>query len=100
MSGQGLSARSMRTFPVGEMTDPRGKGMVQIYEDYWWAVSEGEGLYFFGTNSSPHLAPQCNRHEQIAVAVAQKGLIKELGNLKEVRQIPLVFVPVLIEDYI
>lgn len=87
----------MRTFPIDQMTDPRGKGMVQIYEDYWWVVSENEELYFYGTQHSPYLSPQCNLNQSIVAKIAADPYHE---NVKEVRQIPLVFVPIHISDYI
>lgn len=93
-------ARAMRTFPIVRMTNPRSRGLVQVYEDRWWAVSKDEGLYFYGTDDSPYLSPQCNANRSIAERVVKDGLIAQLGNFQEVRQIPLVFVPILINDYV
>jgi hypothetical protein len=90
-------ARTMRTFPINQMTSPEGKSMVQLYKDYWWVVSQNEELYFYGTQDSPYLSPQCNANQAIAERVRGCGFCEQV---KEVRQIPLVFVPVNINDYI
>lgn len=103
-----MRGHKMRTFPIDQMTDPRGKGMVQIYEDRWWAVSEREELYFFGTDRSPWSSPQCNPNEELSrrinedrrAVTDEKFKHCELTNYKETRQIPIVFVPVNINDYV
>lgn len=95
-----MSAYAMRVFPIAQMTDPCGKGLVQIYENRWWAVSDKDELYFYGTKRSPYSSPQCNSNRSISERIASDGVISQLGTFKEVRQIPLVFVPVNISDYI
>jgi len=97
----------MRKVPIATMVDPSGKGMVQIYQDRWWAVSENEELYFFGTDASPYASPQCNPHEELSrrmnegrAALPEKDKHCELTGYKETRQVPFVFVPVNINDYI
>jgi hypothetical protein len=88
---------TMRTFPIEKMTDPHGRRLVQVYEDYWWVVNENDELYFYGTQRSPYLSPQCNMNRSIAEKLATSVSYE---SVKEVRQIPLVFVPVRINDYI
>lgn len=94
-----MAQHKMRTFPIDQMTDPRGKGTVQIYEDRWWAVSERDELYFYGTEHSPWGSPQCNGNRAITERVANDGLVKERGDFKEVRFLPLVFVPINVNDF-
>ena len=62
-------------------------GMFTIIQDAWWCVDEsGDPLFFSKCNS-----PQCNAHKSIA---------DRLANGRNVRQLPFVYVPLRIEDYV
>jgi hypothetical protein len=95
---------SMRRVKLDTLTTPRD-GLFQVYCDSWWATSHEDELYFFGTDRSPFSSPQCNSNEGLARRVHENMTKTEhehcrYVNYKETRQIPVVFVPVNISDYI
>lgn len=90
---------TMRKFSIEQLSVPKN-GLYQIYCDRWWAVSNEDEIYFYGTTRSPYGSPQCNPNQKIALRVASDGLVMKDGCFKEVRQIPVVYVPVNISDYV
>jgi len=98
-----MAARAMRRYPISEVTEPKG-GLHQIYVNYWWATSNDDEVYFYGPESSPMLSPQCNSNEFIVASFDKRAANKypdtHFINYRDTRQIPLVFVPVNMSDYI
>lgn len=97
----------MRRRKISEVTKPR-PGLFQIYVDSWWAVSNDDEVYFFGTQSSPYNSPQCNQNGDLAKRINDDRAIItdakfkhcELTNYRETMQLPIVYVPVNISDYV
>lgn len=102
-----MTAHVMRRVKVSEVIRPKG-GLFQIYVDSWWAVSKHDEVYFFGTNASPYASPQCNANGDLAkrmnddraVITDPKSKHCELTDYRETMQLPIVYVPVNISDYI
>lgn len=62
-------------------------GMFKIITDAWWCVDgDGNPLFY-----SKHNHPQCNQN---------KAITERLANGREIRQLPVVYVPLRIQDYI
>lgn len=99
--------RAMRRVPITQITTPKA-GLFQIYVDDWWAVSKDEEVYFFGDRSSPYASPQCNANEGLARRVNETRVNVteerfkhcELTGYAETRQLPIVFVPINMSDYL
>lgn len=89
---------------LAELTEPQN-GLAMIYVDYWWPVSHDDEVYFFGSHRRPVGSPQCNANKKLAEEVS-RGMVNSSDermryeNFKEIRQIPLVFVPASSSDYI
>lgn len=86
--------------PVSEFTKPR-TGMFNVFVDYWWEVTKDDCLLFFRggyKRSDLYTSPQCNKDERIARSLSEKfrGLPFEI----EVKQIPIVYVPIKLRDYV
>lgn len=99
--------RAMKRVPITQVTTPKA-GLFQVYVNDWWAVSKDEEVYFFADKRSPFASPQCNANEELSRrmhedrAVLPEGKFKhcELTDYAETRQLPVVFVPVGISDYL
>jgi hypothetical protein len=97
----------MRRVPIDQVTTPKD-GLFMIHCDSWWAVSHDDEVYFFGTDRFPFASPQCNRNEELsrrinedrAVILDPKMKHCELTNYKETRQLPVVFRPIDIAEYV
>jgi hypothetical protein len=99
-----MSKHAMRRVKISELTEPRN-GLFSVYVDWWWAVSTDDEVYFFGTERSPWSSPQCNPNENVARRVHEdlshsSDRPARYENFKETRQIPVVFVPANINDYV
>lgn len=77
------------------------EGVFEHYVDYFWLVHPEKGLAFWnpkskvtGKRGRRFGSPQCNSSKDIAYMVAKKTKWPH-----EVRQIPLVFVPIDIREY-
>jgi hypothetical protein len=89
--------------PVDQVTAPEKGLYFQLYANAWWAVHAERGLVFFNPKSKrtgrrrfSYLgAPQCNVIEKLARGVSRDHLPFEV----EIRQFPVVFVPVNLSDY-
>jgi len=67
--------------------DKPRSGTFKIIQDAWWIVDEqGNPLFYL-----KHNFPQCNQNEEIA---------KQLAKGREVKQLPFVYIPIRISDYI
>jgi hypothetical protein len=97
-----MPPHSMRRVKLDTLTTPKN-GLVQIYCDSWWAVSNQDEVYFFGTPQRPFGSPQCNPNAKIArKLVGLSTAAREdcrLVDFKEIRRIPVVLVPVNASDY-
>lgn len=74
-----------------------GKGHCDVIRDCWWVVDPERGLLFYQRNRSGKLrsaSPQCNRNESIA-----RSIQRRLYPWAEVRQVPLVMLPINVSDY-
>ena len=80
--------KQIKFVPIDKASAPKS-GMFEVYKDYWWVVTPDEEIMFYREHS-----PQCNRDEAIAKRVHEK-----LYPGYEVRQLPLVFVPINPRDY-
>jgi len=91
--------------PEAEVAAPARGTFFQCYRDAWWAVHPEKGLVFFnpvlrqgaraGRRRLSWLgAPQCNADERV-----KRGTAGRYPFPVEVRQFPVVFVPVEISDY-
>lgn len=77
--------------PLSELTNPRKRGPLMVYQDHWWAVDdEDNGLFFDGNSYSP----QCNTVKEIVERHLAKGI--------ETRAVlvPWAWVPFSISDYL
>lgn len=97
----------MRRVPIAQVTVPKA-GFHDILVDRWWAVSHDEEVYFFGTDRYPFASPQCNPNEALARRINEDRAVLtdpkmkhcELTNYKETRQIPVVYRPISISEYV
>jgi hypothetical protein len=69
-----------------EKWDQLRSGMFTIITDAWWCTDEAGNPLFY----SKHNNPQCNQSKAIA---------ERLANGRPLRQIPVVYVPLRIQDY-
>jgi hypothetical protein len=88
--------------PADEAAAPVKGAYFQLYRDAWWAVHPGKGLVFYspknrhtGRRRNGYRSPQCNTDERITRALSGSNIPFEI----EVRQFPMVFVPVDISAY-
>lgn len=81
--------KNLTFVPLDKATTPT-TGMFQVYVDWWWCVTPEEQLMFYHED-----APQCNRQEKLA-----RRLHDRLYPGYEVRQIPVVYVPINPRDYV
>jgi hypothetical protein len=85
-----------RKVPVADMITPT-TGTYTVLVDYWWMVTDDDCLLLYRPdNRRRNSAPQCNANRQIAEKVARSVGYPEPT---EVRQLPVVFVPLDIADY-
>lgn len=91
-----MSKMTMRKYPIEQLTIPKG-GLHEIYENYYWLVSEDEHLYFFGSESCPLGSAQANLNKSLAESFAKRS--DYFPDFKEVRLIPFVFVRRNVSDY-
>jgi len=61
-------------------------GMFKIIVDAWWWVDESCNPLFY----SKHNYPQCNQNP---------GIAKRIANGRNIKQLPVVYVPLRIHDY-
>ena len=92
-----MSKFVMHRVKMTDLTEPR-TGLARVFVDHWWAVSQDDELYFFGTHRHPYGSPQCNSDETLARDISE-GMARSASdnmryeNYKGIRQIPVVFVP-------
>lgn len=91
--------RTLRPVPIVDLSTPRN-GLFQIYTDHYW-LCDGDSVFFYGSDVRPLISPQCNRDKSIAESVYLGDHTRgwPLPDTAEVRQIPIIFVPVEIRDY-
>jgi len=87
----------MRTFPLTNFTEPRSGAFI-IHCDSWWPVTADGQIFFWGNQRSPYHSPQCNASQKVAT-VANSSLITAAADYHEIRQIPIVYVPINWSDY-
>lgn len=61
-------------------------GLFKIITDAWWLVDDDGNPLFY----SKHDYPQCNQNKEIT---------DRLANGRNVKQIPVVYIPLRIQDY-
>lgn len=94
----------MRKVPITEVSEPKS-GLFQVYVDYWWPVSNNDEIYFFGTDQYPFASPQGNHDEYTARHLAETMLVTKdercrYDDYKETRQLPVIYKPVSISEYV
>lgn len=99
-----MPPHKMRKVPLSQLTEPKN-GLYDVMIDRWWPVSEDGELYFYGTNRFPYASPQCNSNKVIAEKLGRSMAETEhehcrYEGFKEIRQIPLVYRPVDIAEYV
>jgi hypothetical protein len=97
-----MDKRTMRRVKISDLTRPKS-GMFNVYVDSWWAVSNDDEVYFYGSDRFPFASPQCNTNPKLAIRLAER--LKDnpkcgYENFKEVRQIPVVYQPTSIHEYL
>jgi hypothetical protein len=91
--------------PGSQVTAPIDGLFFQCYRDFWWYVVPDKGLVFYNpliltgprTGFRRHSwlgRPQCNSDKRILL-----GGGKHYPFATEVRQFPIVFVPITLSDY-
>lgn len=65
--------------PVSEIISPDGKGVVKIYKDCWWIVTDDDCVLFY---------PQCNQSQ-----IVSEKIRNQLHPGLECRMLPYAFVP-------
>jgi len=80
--------KNIKFVPIAEASKPKN-GMFQLYVDYWWCVTPDEEIMLYRRTS-----PQCNHNEDCARRVNEK-----LYPGYEIRQLPVIFVPIDPRDY-
>lgn len=84
--------------PVTEeqLTTPRGKHHVEVYEDAWWPHDEDGNFFFYKLSAKDrHVSPYCNRNKEIAESVGKKIIPGYAG----VKQLDFAYVPIDVRDY-
>ena len=79
-------AEKIEYHTIPDWDKPRGR-MFTIYQDAWWCVDASGAPLFY----SKHNHPQCNQNPEIT---------KRLARGRDVKQLPLVYVPLRIQDYV
>ena len=90
----------MRKFPLANFTEPKDGAHI-IYLDRWWPVTENDEIFFFGRENSPYSSPQCNANKIIVDRHIRNPHVLRAadGAEVEVRQLPVVYVPINWSDY-
>ena len=86
---------SFTRMPLRELISPKKSGVIQVYQDHWWAVDEEENVFFFKGKS---YSPQCNINKQIV----DRHLARENGVAQATRAVlvPWAYVKINISDYV
>lgn len=79
-------AEKIEYHTIPDWDKPRG-GMFTIIQDAWWCVDESGNPLFYGKRNHP----QCNQNPEIT---------KRLARGRDFKQLPLVYVPLRIQDYV
>lgn len=89
----------MRKVPVAQVTTPKD-GLHEILIDRWWPVTANDEVYFYGSDQHPFSSPQCNANKTLVERIAGNSIMTEAGGYTEIRQLPVVYVPRSINEYI
>lgn len=84
--------KGLEWWPVDKVTTNPSGTYFRAIRDHWWVFNEfGQvAVYLYGRGS---VSPQCNLH----LSVAER--LREEHDGRDVRKIPLAFVPIRLDDY-
>lgn len=76
-----------------KVADPDGL-YVEVFRDRWWVVDPERGVALWRERGMTSLSPQCNASEAIT-----RSLVECLYPWADVRQVPMVLVPIDVRNY-
>lgn len=78
----------VKLWPLDKATTPRN-GVFQVYVNYWWSVKDESLMFYRPKGMRGFGSAQCNAKRELA-----ERLNADLYPEAEVRQIPVVYIPV------